>query len=205
MSEIILDISPNTHKNSIKYLKQMIDEVAKIDSKKHEIVIKHQLFLKAPPNLPLDRLVFSRAYEHAKARGYKTTASVFDLDSLNFLMQYDVPFIKVSCNSKYHWLVDEIPRKYNVYVSSVRDEMKYFRDDDNMYVMECVPKYPADLEEYEGNEYDYYSDHTIGLGLWYKFEPQIWEKHLVIHKNKADNPDSGEFSCTPEELREVIG
>jgi len=207
MSEIILDISPNTHKNSIKYLKQMIDEVAKIDSKKHEVIFKHQLFLKAPPNLPLDRLVFSKAYEYAKSKGYKTTASVFDLDSLNFLMQYSVPFIKISCNPKYYWLMEEIPRKYKVYCSV--NNWDYTSTMMYAIRMACVPEYPAKKEKYKEIFGDMplcgaISDHTVGFDLWHEYKPEIYECHYVLHKNKADNPDSGDFAVTPDELRQIL-
>ena len=206
MGTIILDLAPNTHKNQIGYIKKMIDAIVEIDTHKHEVIFKHQLFEKSATNVVLDRLVFTKAFEHAHIKGYRTTASVFDWPALRFLMTFKVPFIKIACNEKYHWLIDEIPRKYEVYVSCLRDRFKYMYSEygEDIMLMECVPKYPAELEEYEGNEYRYYSDHVAGLGLWYRDEPEIWEKHYVLHKNKSDNPDSGEFACTPEELRNIL-
>ena len=206
MPEIILDIAPNTHKNQIGYIKQMINAIVEIDTKKHDIIFKHQLFLKSDVNIVLDRVVFAKAYEYAKIKGYETTASVFDLPSLQYLMMFKISFIKISCNEKYYWLINEIPRKYDVLVSCVRDSFKYMYSEygEDIMLMECVPKYPAELEEYEGNEYRYYSDHVAGLGLWYRDKPDIWEKHFCLHKNKPDNPDSGEFACTPDELKVIL-
>ncbi len=45
-----------------------------------------------------------------KCLDMKLTASVFDLNSLKFLLKFDVPFIKVSCNKDKYNLVDHIPR-----------------------------------------------------------------------------------------------
>lgn len=203
MSQVILDISPNTHKNQIRYVKQMIDAIAEIDTHKHSIVIKHQLFLKSPPNLPLDRLVFAKAYEYAKSKGYKTTASVFDLPSLGYLMMFEIPFIKIACNEKYHWLIDEIPRKYEVYASRSKQHSLFYHDK-KIKKLSCIPHYPAKIEEYAELPKRYVSDHTAGLDLWHEYRPEIWEKHYVLHKNKPDNPDSGEFSVTPDELVVIL-
>ena len=90
---IILDFgSGNTCKNSRRYITQMIDELAAVDTGKQEIVIKWQLFADCQPNIPLEYHVFDYAYQYAKHLGYKTTASVFDMESLCYLLSYDIPF-----------------------------------------------------------------------------------------------------------------
>ncbi|MFA5715059.1 MAG: hypothetical protein WC998_04935, partial [Candidatus Paceibacterota bacterium] len=105
MSQIILDFgSGNTHKNNWDYLKRMIDELKAVDTGKHEIIIKHQLFKAAGDNLPLDPWVFDAAYDYAKKLGYKTTSSVFDLESLKFLLNYDIPFVKIANRRDLDWL-----------------------------------------------------------------------------------------------------
>ena len=204
MSTIVLDISANTHKNDIRYLKKMIDAVAGIDSHLHEVVIKHQLYLKIPPNLKMDRVVFHKAYTYARAKGYKTTASVFDLPSLDYLMQFSVPYIKIACNSRYYYLVDEIPRKYKVLCSGYKDLMP-----GGVKLMCCVPQYPAKKEEYTRTFTEHelrhaISDHTVGLELWNEYKPLYFEKHFVLHKDKADNPDSGPFSVDISDLRTLL-
>lgn len=211
MSEIILDISPNTHKNQIRYIKQMIDAIVEIDTKKHTVIFKHQLFMKSAINVVLDRVVFAKAHSYAESKGYKTTASVFDLPSLDYLMQFKVPFIKIACNKKYHWLFDEIPRKYRIYQSG-NELLHYFHvpiEEGNWRYLYCVPEYPAPKEKYkELLDKDAYcnniSDHTVGLDLWHEYHPKIFEKHYVLHKNKPDNPDSGDFAVTPDELRSIL-
>ena len=90
---IILDFgSGATSKNDVTTVKRMIDELAAVDTGKHTIVIKWQLFTDCPPNEPLEYRVFDYAYQYAKYLGYKTTASVFDMESLCYLLSYDIPF-----------------------------------------------------------------------------------------------------------------
>jgi len=203
MGTIILDLAPNTHKNSIYDIKQMIDAIVEIDTHKHEIIFKHQMFMKSDVNIVLDRVVFAKAYDYAKNKGYKTTASVFDLPSLAYLMQFEIPFIKIACNEKYYWLIDEIPRKYMIYASRNKQHLLFYHDA-KIKKLSCIPHYPAKIEEYEDLPKKYISDHTAGLDLWHEYKPEIWEKHYVLHKNKADNPDSGEFAITPMEMRLIL-
>ena len=71
----------------------------------------------------------------------------------------------------------------------------------------CVPEYPAKLEDYgKMKNWTAFSDHVVGLGLWEKYRPEIWEKHFVLEPNSPDNPDSmGGFAMDPDQLKEVIG
>lgn len=214
MSKIILDFgSGNTHKNNWGYLKRMFDELKAIDTGKHEIIIKHQLFEKAGNNIPLDHLLFGVAFDYAKELGYKTTSSVFDLNSLKFLLNYDVPFIKIANRRDLDWLIGEVPRKILLYIS-VSSEIEWsriysdFKFPSYMNNFLCISKYPATIEEYEHrftkNEINRnISDHTIGLDLFKKYQPRIWEKHYVLGHD-ANNLDGGLFATTPGELAEII-
>lgn len=205
MAEIILDCgSGNSCKNEIGIALKMIDEIIKIDTKKHKIIYKWQLFQKAGDNIPLKYEIFKLAYNYAQEKGYETTASVFDTYSLETLMWLEIPFIKIPCRPSLYRLIGEIPRRYKVYVSCIRDEFKYMHNEwgDNITLMECVPKYPAELEEYEGNEYLYYSDHTVGLGLWYRDKPEIWECHFCL--DEASGLDAGPWCKRIKELKEIL-
>jgi sialic acid synthase SpsE len=53
------------------------------------------------------------------------------------------------------------------------------------------------------NHYQAMSDHTVGLELWNKYHPTVWEKHVCLEHNDT-NPDAGAFAITPEELKEVL-
>lgn len=215
MSEIILDISANTHKNDWNYLKRMLDELKAVDTGKHEIIIKHQLFVQAGENIPLYHDIFDKAYKYAAELGYKTTSSVFDLSSLNFLLRYDIPFVKIANNRDLYWLIDEVPRKVEIYVSVGNDDdylefeqCEYYRTTHyNTTPLCCVSKYPCDLEDYlKAHETDHLiealSDHTTNFDLFNKYKPDIVEWHYKLPDSTG--LDAGDFARTPEQLSKIL-
>ena len=207
---IILDFgSGNTCKNSKRYITQMINKLVEVDSRKHDVVVKFQLFKDVPPNILLRHDVFRFAYEYAKEKGYQTTASVFDMDSLQFLLTYEIPFVKLANRPDLYWLAGEVPRKVKIVASS---DGEYFPIHDHLLL--CVSKYPATADDYESrfcleNElhgYDNYvvgiSDHTTDFTLYHKYKPTIYECHYKL--NDSTGPDAGPFSRTPEQLSEIL-
>ena len=212
MSKIILDAgSGNTCQNNWSYAKKMIDELKKIDTGKHNIVIKWQLFKEAGKNLPLDQEIFSKAYKYAEKLGYKTTSSIFDKESLDFLLEYEVPFIKLANNRGLDWILGEIPRKIPVYVSygSV-DELK-IAPKYNIQRLLCVSDYPATIESYQKTfDLNYYascgygiSDHTTDFDLFNRHQFGIVEWHYVLEHDE-NNLDGGLFAKTPKQLSEIL-
>ena len=206
---IILDFgSGNTCKNSKRYITQMINKLVEVDSRKHEVVIKFQLFKDVPPNIPLRHDVFRFAYEYAKEKGYQTTASVFDMDSLQFLLTYEIPFVKLANRPDLYWLAGEVPRKIPVYVSISAPCGVTIDDEHSLNSVElcCVSKYPATVEEYEvfGLWYlqDGISDHTTDFTLYHKYKPVIYECHYKLPDSTG--PDAGPFSRTPSQLAEIL-
>lgn len=214
MSQLILDMgSGNTCHNCKEVVKQMIWEAAaNYYNDKHEIILKWQLFKDAPPNVPLDHDVFEYAYKYAHNLGIETTASVFDIDSLRFLMQYEVPFIKIACRPELYELMEAVENVADqhgrwgypaVYVSTSESGLEL----PGATMLACIPKYPATIEDYEGTfshpELKHVSDHTVGWGLYWKWKPDIIEKHFV-HVREEGNPDAGPFAVTPDELMEIM-
>ncbi len=209
MSRIILDIGSGNTLADSKTAIQIIEEVSKRDTGKHEIIFKAQLFKKPSPNIPLDHHIFLVARQYAKLRGYELTASVFDLESLDFLMHKarDVPFVKIACRQDLYWLIGEVPRRVSVYVS-IQTDKKIFPEeemwDDRVVTLCCVPEYPASIDDYPANDSGIeYSDHTVGLELWHDLKPKIWEKHICLKRSK-DNPDGGNWVLIPKDLEGII-
>ena len=172
-----------------------------------EIIIKTQLFKDIPPNKPLERDVFLYLKNYGESKGFQVTASVFDMDSLSFLLVHDPCFVKIACRPDLYWLAGEVPRKIPIVVSyDVRDELVNW---DRLppkynYPLACVPTYPAKIEDYKFPGRLYISDHTVGLELFKQEAPVVWEKHFVLKKNDPTNPDSmGGFALDPEELKQI--
>ena len=209
MRQLILDLgNANTCRNEWAIAQRMLDSVFAADPKKpgYEIILKWQLFQEAPPNRPLDRDLFARALEYGREYGYRTTASVFDADSLEYLLRFLVPFVKIACRRELYPLIDRIKAVGGRPYASFEHELSRPETDGVTWLC-CVPEYPAKLEQYS-----YFkrkalkagvSDHTDGLGLVRRYQPAIWEKHYVLHRSES-NPDAGPFAITPRELREYL-
>jgi len=116
------------------------------------------------------------------------------------------------------WLIGEIPREVPVYVSygdykAMSIVLKKYYD--NIIKMACISDYPATLRQYEIHfeephdahkilsvKYGGISDHTIGLDLFKKYRPNIWEKHYKL--SDSIGLDAGEFAITSGELAEIL-
>lgn len=198
MSEIILDLGSGTN---VPHMKKMIDAIEAIDTGKHDIVFKTQLFNDIPPNLPLTHDQFDDVYMYARAKGYECTSSIFDDASLEFLLEYEIPFVKIACREHLYKYIDEVPASTMVYVS-VYD--KWIPKADVRLI--CVPHYPADMADYRRlimhKTASGISDHTVGVELFHEFVPDIWEKHLRLPE--CTGPDAGEWAALPEDLKEIL-
>jgi sialic acid synthase SpsE len=209
---IILDFgSANTCNNDKKYIKRIIDELAKVDKKKHNIVIKWQLWSKINPQGLNERLTyecFDYAYNYAKEKGYQTTASVFDLDSLEFLLEHDIPFVKIANRRDLYPLIAHIPRDIEAIVSY--DNIVYLGGYYGVTPMYCISKYPADIHNYDEVFYSppkrlSISDHTKNLFMFKKQHSNcaIWEMHYALSDSTGLDAESG-VCKTPEMLQEIL-
>ena len=201
---IILDFgSGNTCRNDYQYVRRMITELARLESTK-DVIIKWQLFQSAPPNQRLSWHVFERAYIYANLLGYQTTASVFDKKSLDFLLSFDVPFVKIA-NSGASKSVD-CPIKTITSVDTAKDIIYTTEEpykDDLMFV---VSEYPAKKEDYIerfGDLLQYgISDHTEDFELYHTYQPKVYECHSKLEDSKG--LDAGTFARTPAQLAEIL-
>jgi len=205
-------------KNDKATVKMMIDKAIENKPDNVDMVFKWQLYTKIKTIvevIPLDREIFDYAYNYASSKGFKTTASIFDKESFEFLINYEIPFIKIACQTDLYdfrkdmWRMifsDEVK-----YLLSVKDDIDYHamynRNGNNRLfnvdVMTCIPKYPATVEEYENTFLEKHlkegiSDHTIGLELYNKYKPKIYEKHYYV--DGLESWDR-EWAIKPEELK----
>ncbi len=204
MSIIILDIgAANIHKNNVDEALKLIDEIKVNDPGNHKIIIKAQLFENESPNVPLHKETFMAIYYRSLKHKYKCTASVFDEKSLNFLLEFEIPFIKIANRVDKYDLIDSIPRGIRV-IYSYSTYRKHF---ENCKHLACISEYPAKFGDYEDNfklsELKAgISDHTSGLRLYRVYRPRIWEKHIVL-KHDPDNIDAGKFAILPQDLKKI--
>jgi sialic acid synthase SpsE len=210
MGQFILDISANTFKNDKAIVRQMIDEIYKIDNKKYEIIFKTQLFESAGDNIPLEYDVFEYMYKYAMAYGYKVTSSVFDIVSLKFLLHHKIPFVKIANDRTKDYLIGHVPRNIPVYVSigDLSDERK-IDEMHNCTALYSVRKYPATFQDYDDAfgtfmclENTAISDHTTDWELFNTYKPDIYEVHYKLEDSTG--LDAGEFARTPKQLAEVL-
>jgi sialic acid synthase SpsE len=186
----------------------MIDAIKAIDTGKHSVILKWQLSLPDGINVPLEHDVFDYAYHYAASLGYETTSSVADLESLKFLLQYDIPFVKLPNCRELDWLIGEIPRKIPVYVS-YGSEAELNTASNDIQPLICVSEYPTTIEQYEttfSNKSSFalsaISDHTTNFCLWYRYQPKIIEWHFRLEDSTG--LDAGSFARTPLILQEVL-
>ena len=204
-------------KNDKTIVKEMIDKASENKPDHIDMIFKWQLYTKIKTYveiIPLNHDIFEYAYEYGKKNGFQTTASIFDKDNLEYLKQFDIPFIKIACQTdlydfrKNMWDLLSADIKNIVSVQNKHDHNKlnYIGIEDPPYdikLLSCVPKYPATIKEYEELFYidqlqDGISDHTVGLGLYNKYKPKIFEKHYYIEGLDSWDKD---WAIKPEQLR----
>lgn len=200
---IIIDLgSGNSCRNDLEYAKRMVREIAGIDSHQKEVVLKWQLFEKVGDNIPLDRELFAKVHHFATELGYDTAASVFDNGSLEYLLRFDIPFVKIANRPDLYWLAERVPEEIGVIKSVPSPEL--FTDN----CLCCVSKYPATMKQYERIFPEDLlrkgiSDHTINWDLYLKYQPELYECHFVIEHDET-NLDGGSFARTPTDLAKII-
>lgn len=241
MNELfILDFgSGNTCRNDKATIKKMIDELVKVltafdipekldeEGKKDRLsgfVIKWQLFKNAGKNAFLTKESFTYAYNYAEQFGLQTTASVFDKGSLDFLLKFDIPFVKFSCGGDTIYPIklqiiksetnSEVLPSLNVTKMSgpTNEILSVYSFDGfnwtrNDRYLSCIKDYPAKAKDYKkrfskeqlGSGI---SDHTTTWALFKQFAPKIYECHYKLPESKG--LDAGPFARTPKQIKELL-
>jgi sialic acid synthase SpsE len=203
---IILDAgSGTTCKNDYAYVRKMIDAIPKSGER---IVIKWQLFENIPPLPPLEHDVYLYARDIAERRGFKTGSSVFDEESLDFLLGTDPAFVKIACRPHLYHLIDKVPESVGLVVS-VPDIRTYYEiagKYPRAHVLCCVADYPADeimyRQTFGGLMHYGLSDHTENWNLYKRYKPLVYECHFRLEDSTG--LDAKPFARTPAQLSEVL-
>ena len=216
---IILDLgNGGVLHNDNETIRKTIDSVAEIDTKR-ECILKFQLFISIQNKVQLRRDVFHRAWEYATSLGFHCTSSAFDYDSVQFLSLYEVPFVKISNHPhlKKERIVNDCRKSFISYSAqqfplenvllSVSDAEEFNRfTGREVALLCCVSEYPAKAEDYEkrftaDQLQTGLSDHTVGLDLYKKYRPKIFEKHYVLDE-VTDKPRP--YCMGPRELKNLL-
>lgn len=211
--------SGNSCKNDVNIARQMVFELAQL--RIPGLVIKWQLFKQAGDNVPLGREVFDAAYHYAMTNfGIETTASVFDKDSIDFLLTYRIPFVKIANNKNSKSLINNVPINImngsaTPIIISTEDEnykcIRKFETENTETIIPtniiyCISKYPATMKEYElkfGESLrEGISDHTTNFDLFNKYQPKVYEFHFKLEDTIG--LDAGEFARTPKQIKEWL-
>ena len=176
--------------------------------------------------LELSHEEFKRIKAHCEANGIIFMSTPFDMSSLNFLEELDVPAFKISSGDLTNLpLLAEAGKKQRPIVlstgmsnlSEVREAVAAVRDAGNEQIalLHCVSNYPADPAEVNlramrtmHREFRLpvgYSDHTMGLEVALAavaLGARIIEKHFTLDRS-LKGPDH-RASLVPEELNDLI-
>jgi sialic acid synthase SpsE len=210
---IILEFgSGDTCKNDKNQIKDMINQLAKYDLQR-KCIIKWQLFTNLSHVEALTFDNFDFAYKLAADLGFKTTASIFDNVSLDFLLKYKIPFLKIACqtqkydfrkdmNSFINYVPIEIPIIISVEESCVIKAIKEKYSQHKIDYLCCVPMYPALFKQYAESFIieellKGISDHTIDHSIYNYYKPEIYEVHYILpYQTSLDK----QWSIYPNEI-----
>lgn len=162
---------------------------------------------------------------HCKELGIQWTASVWDIPSLNFLMQYDVPFIKIPSalmtNIELLKAVNETKKDVIISNGALTEEelneALWILRDCNVTILVCNSCYPSKDEELNLN-------YIKSLKEMYQFPPKIGysgheidilptivakslgcdiiERHITLDKNQIGSDHKASLDI--KELKELI-
>lgn len=210
MPLIILDFgSGGTCHGDLAEGQRMIDGLAEVD-RGRIAVIKWQLWDKGtePQCARLDWRLYRDLADYAARLGFRTTASVFDKPSLDYLLTLDPPFVKLANRPYLRHLARYVPRGIPIIASHNVQEWVWDLEPPDARWIYCVSKYPARIDEYtsysdvENRLVGGVSDHTVGLDLWRRYRPAVYEKHFALETSTG--PDAGPWCITPAALGEVL-
>lgn len=174
----------------------------------------------------LPRKWHHKIFEKAKELNLDCFSSPFDLDSISFLEEQDVPAYKIaSFELTDELLVKEIAKTKKPIIASTG--MASVKEIDRLVeilqkygsgkfaLLKCTSDYPANPEELNlktisdlRQRYECevgFSDHSEGIGAAccaIAFGATIIEKHLTL--NKKDGALDSEFSSSPEEFKLLV-
>lgn len=215
---VILEVGHN-HSGNIRLAKLMIEEAKKCGAD----AVKFQLYdtdkIKKPWQSRYFELKFSEVdkeelielKQHSDKVGIEFMASAFDIERLNWLEEIGVKRHKLASRSiRDTELIKAMEKTKKPIIASLGCWNEIGTPNiKNCQFLYCVSEYPAyitnDLFPENFDEYDGFSDHTIGM-YWareaVKRGARIIEKHFTLSKDLPGFDQKG--SCEPWEAKDFI-
>jgi len=183
-------------------------------------------YLEYKKKIEFDKRQFDAIDTYSKDIGIEWSASPWDIDSLDFLMQYDLPWIKLPsamitntelvshCAATHKKLIISTGMSTEQEIDDVVKQVKRYHD--NFVLMHCNSTYPAPVEEIDLScikklQAKYlcpvgYSGHELGTTVTsasiYMGATYI-ERHITLDKDNWGTDQ--ECSLEPLELRLLVG
>ena len=161
---------------------------------------------------------------YCKQQNITWSASPWDLDSLKFIMQYNVPFIKIPSamitNEDLMFAAKKTGKKIIISTgmstfAEVERAITILKPEDNFAVLHCNSTYPAPVDELNlsaittlKNKFNCevgYSGHELTLGTTVSsvlLGATILERHITLDRNMEGSDHSG--SVTPHGLFKLV-
>jgi sialic acid synthase SpsE len=161
-----------------------------------------------PTNVYLPPKLFTEAFKYASDRGVTLSASVFDSDSFEFLLDHNPAFIKFSYSRRNEqpWIEATLNRGIEAIVScDVMTEHLVPADATKLY---CIPEYPVRYEvcfDQLFPRFAGFSDHTLGMRQTARAVcagAQLIEKHIRLGYENETCPDAF-FAVNIRELAKI--
>lgn len=212
---IIFDVGSASLSNNDKfYYDRLVDMLCDLFPIRYwkRVVLKAQLFVDRLWGVLLDRRVFEYFKSIAQKEGFQVTASVFDQESLEYLIEdKNIPFVKIAAIKELYPLIAKVPRKTAVVVS-VTDSFEWSRLQEafpDTVLMACVRQYPSLVKQYEGMFQrevlrEGISDHSIrdaSFALFDTYNPRVYERHIALNETRKDKDRM--YASYEEDIKEL--
>ena len=187
---------------------------------------KNESFYELSKRLELSFEEQKELSNYSKYKGITFASSHFDEESLEFLVELGVPFLKVASGELTNYPLLKMAAKTGlpIFISTgmasldeIDDVYQYLKGQgaEQLYIMHCVSVYPADYEMMNIRFIDTlfekfktpigFSDHTLGISVPTGARARgvkFFEKHYTI--STSDFGPDHSASLNPEELSQMV-
>jgi len=229
LAKKLIDVAVEAGCNAVKFQKRNPDETVPEHYKNilRETPWGVMTYLEYRKKIEFWKREYSEIDQYCKSKNIYWSASCWDIDSLNFIIQYDIPFLKIPSalltHKNYLLKVKEIKERHKlpVFLSTGMSDLNLVKKAvecigiNNLIVMHTISTYPAKNEEINLNAIRTlqnelqclvgYSGHERGLQISIAavaMGVKVIERHVTLDRSMWGTDHSA--SLEPEGLRRLI-